>query len=379
MERGVNNFNNLTQSGALVSNDRKRLNYMDIMKGLAIIMVAMGHIGTHGGKLIYMFHMPLFFFISGYFYKESYTNVPIELLKKRSKTLYLTFIKYEIIFVLLHNLFYKINFYNSSADIPQKAYTYANFCSNIVHVLVFDGTELLLSPLWFLTSLFIVTILFCFISYIVNKTLKLKEIFRAVIIIFLVIIGRFLTKIGMHIDNSLFGEEIFNVSFVALLYFYVGFLYKKHELKIKMHILIASVALVILVIGAKYSFNMDMRINYYPNFIVSIIGAISGIYFMVYLSKKMDESKFKFTSLKYIGKNTIIIMALHLTCFKFVELLQILVYKLPLYSLGNYRIMNGEIWIWWILYVTVGIGIPISIIYIFEKIRKSIIDINAYK
>lgn len=47
---------------------------IDIMKGIAIIAVIAGHIlpgGSYGHKLIYSFHMPLFFLIAGYLYKPS--------------------------------------------------------------------------------------------------------------------------------------------------------------------------------------------------------------------------------------------------------------------------------------------------------------------
>ena len=44
---------------------------IDIMKGVGILCVILGHIGSlHVGNLFYSFHMPLFFIISGYLYKE---------------------------------------------------------------------------------------------------------------------------------------------------------------------------------------------------------------------------------------------------------------------------------------------------------------------
>ena len=45
-----------------------RLQYIDVLKGIAIILVLIGHrsVNECGTVFIYMFHMPLFFFISGY-------------------------------------------------------------------------------------------------------------------------------------------------------------------------------------------------------------------------------------------------------------------------------------------------------------------------
>ena len=55
---------------------KQRIEYFDVLKGIAIFMVVMGHVITYGvcqidGSLVFRIigsvHMPLFFFISGYF------------------------------------------------------------------------------------------------------------------------------------------------------------------------------------------------------------------------------------------------------------------------------------------------------------------------
>ena len=46
-----------------------RLDWIDVLKGLGIAAVVWGHSGSPYGYLMFLFHMPLFFFISGYLYK----------------------------------------------------------------------------------------------------------------------------------------------------------------------------------------------------------------------------------------------------------------------------------------------------------------------
>lgn len=50
-----------------------RVEYVDLFRGIGIIIMIMGHIGF--GRLfdhyIHAFHMPMFFFASGYFFKKS--------------------------------------------------------------------------------------------------------------------------------------------------------------------------------------------------------------------------------------------------------------------------------------------------------------------
>ena len=47
---------------------KKRLDYVDYARGVGVILMLIGHLGFGDGvyKVIYSFHMPLFFLISGY-------------------------------------------------------------------------------------------------------------------------------------------------------------------------------------------------------------------------------------------------------------------------------------------------------------------------
>lgn len=70
---------------------------MDILKGLGIILVVMGHYYLPFVWFTpYSFHMPLFIFASGYFYNPKYENTPLLLLKKRAKSLLLPYFSYSI-------------------------------------------------------------------------------------------------------------------------------------------------------------------------------------------------------------------------------------------------------------------------------------------
>jgi hypothetical protein len=45
--------------------------YWDIVKGWGIIAIVLGHTGYFAGAFVYLFHLALFFFITGYFYNET--------------------------------------------------------------------------------------------------------------------------------------------------------------------------------------------------------------------------------------------------------------------------------------------------------------------
>ena len=45
-----------------------RLQYIDIAKGIAMICIILGHLGNASiNRIVFTFHVPIFFFITGYF------------------------------------------------------------------------------------------------------------------------------------------------------------------------------------------------------------------------------------------------------------------------------------------------------------------------
>lgn len=168
--------------------------------------------------------MPLFFFISGYFYKDKDSDNPLKLIVKRIKTLYIPFVVYQIIFLLLHNFFYKINIYSNNKLLGIQVinpYTGGDSINSLIHILSFDRSEQLAGVFWFFTTLFIINVAFCLISFIIKhitKSSKIQEVFRALVVLICFIIGNIDAYYNIHYDKKL------EVAFVVLLFFYAGYL-----------------------------------------------------------------------------------------------------------------------------------------------------------
>lgn len=46
----------------------KRLQYVDIARGIAMICIILRHLGNPSiNRMVFIFHVPIFFFITGYF------------------------------------------------------------------------------------------------------------------------------------------------------------------------------------------------------------------------------------------------------------------------------------------------------------------------
>lgn len=105
-----------------ISNNSQRSKSIDILKGIAIFLVVLGHAIQYGNgidylsnqnffdnlifKIIYSFHMPLFMLISGYlfYYSISKKNIK-ELLKSRFTSIIIPIIAWGL---LINILFYLV-------------------------------------------------------------------------------------------------------------------------------------------------------------------------------------------------------------------------------------------------------------------------------
>lgn len=88
--------------------NKNRNHAIDIMKGIAILCVILGHIETLpiiGKNLINSFHMPLFFIIAGYFYRPA-TNYKAKLNKDFKRLIVPYIATGAVILVFIHSTFY---------------------------------------------------------------------------------------------------------------------------------------------------------------------------------------------------------------------------------------------------------------------------------
>ena len=104
----------------------KRNTVISICKGLAIILMVIGHAEAPDmlTRIIYTFHMPLFFITAGYFFSASSAEEPWRFCARRFKGLYIPFLKWSVFFLLLHNVLFYFGILNE---------TYGNWTGGVTH------------------------------------------------------------------------------------------------------------------------------------------------------------------------------------------------------------------------------------------------------
>ena len=137
-----------------------RDNSVSMTKGVAIILMVLVHarFSHYGDNFINMFHMPLFFFMSGYCFKETYLNDVWSFTKKRIKGAYWPYVKWSLLFLLLHNVFFALNIYNGEYGFRgtvSELYTINDYLQHILWIVTsLNGHEQLLGGFWFLHTYF---------------------------------------------------------------------------------------------------------------------------------------------------------------------------------------------------------------------------------
>ena len=154
---------------------------MNIAKGIGIVLMVAGHTGFPWNDFIGLFHMPLFFIISGYFFNAAYVDDKKKFIAKRMKRLYMPFVVWNVLFLILHNILYGWGIY-------QDAYQCSDYGIHLLKILCFTRPEPLFHPLWFLKSLFISSCILLFVFH-ATKRSKHRETVRGIIFFVLLCAG----------------------------------------------------------------------------------------------------------------------------------------------------------------------------------------------
>ncbi len=338
------------QSILLIMNE-KRLNSIDIAKGIGIILVVIGHTNTPFGigKVIYQFHMPLFFILSGFFYKDDYIKTPLVFLLGSLKRLYGPFVINGL------RLFF-IGLLLSYLILGTTGFSFLGGLKYIL--LIISGLN---SPqfgggaFWFLRALFILRFLYLFLNLIINKieNNSLKNFIIFVSVFVFLIIG-YKTQFPYTISST----------FIALFFYYVGNLYAKNQKYIKMNVFLLIPAIAV-VICSSFINKVDLAYNTYTYFSLFLLTSICGSYTILFVSEKIKQNYI----LEYIGQKSLSIMIFHFLSFVTINLVIVFLYDLPIDRILDYPTIKEYRW-WWLLYSVVGVIIPLFIDKIILGIEK---------
>lgn len=276
----------------------KRIDYIDIAKGIAIILVVCSH--TYAGPIIFpfsAFSIPLFFFCSGLTCSIR-DNMFISFKRKAIKLLKPYIFFNIILFLCAQRWSFREIF----------GVFYSRYCLYPIEVI--DNPRLLTVgnfPLWFLTCMTISYLLFYIIIY--NK--KYQYYIVALYLLLTALFDNLPILLPWSIDTA----------FLMAVYMYVGFRLKEIPnifCTFKPHPIVIM-AFVFYILVLPYCNDIDISKRYYdPSYFIYIIAGLSGSISALYISYLLSHTIFK-VPLQQIGIHSLTIFCIEMPFIYFVE------------------------------------------------------------
>lgn len=277
----------------------KRIEFIDIAKAIAIFLVVFGHVipvGTVAKTMVYSFHMPLFFILSGYFMKGGVGSSLKCLLKKKWFALMVPYLIWGGIY----------------SELNIKNLLFIGYGTRETLLMAHS-----LSSLWFLPVMFFA---FCY-NFIADKIICKYDVGKNLVSVITIVLFLLIGILLPHIKpfGIIWGADI---AFVAAAFLKIGQLVKNNISSVaKLHenVLGASVFVLLLIFSCTFRFSVSsdtvkhvlMANALYGNVFVFLFNALLGSLIVLLLALLLEKLEAKNKLVLAIGRNTLGIFLIH--------------------------------------------------------------------
>ena len=272
----------------------KRTDWVDYAKAIGIVLVVYGHVarGLYSAGLslpvplykladsiVYSFHMPLFFFLSGLFFHCSLLKKgPIKLMFSKVDTIFYPYLMWSI--------------FQGSIEALLSNYTNGNASFSEVFSLLWAPR----AQFWFLYALFFV-FLTCTVAYFFTPRRLSPLVFLIAIPLYLYQDFLPYSKITYLISQNL---VFFTFGIIFINHIKVGYLSKSHTL----------LSLFFLFTLGQWIFHGYLNMTYVDAGVTSLLLALTSILFIV--SSSLLLARKKYTLIAFIGASSMAIYVMHI-------------------------------------------------------------------
>lgn len=374
----------------------KRVEEIDILKAIAIILMVIGHSGAPPA-FIFLFHMAVFFIASGFTYKprssDSFGDV-MDSFVKRIRRLWVPYFFWCTLFTLLNNWLIRVNIYTDNPELftytdsirymnlntSLSAYmTPGEMIQSIAKHVFFQGAPLLVNPLWFVGTLFLISNLYTLIDWFIKRYLHKDPLIpQAVAALALLFIGRYIPSplLGaLKLDRM---ASCYHLYFIGVLLNRFRKLYAGWNAKQYLPALVLSFGVLMflhVVVRNKDVVMISLSSNQYPNPAVFLLASLSGWVFCYSIAWFLKHTPLRPVML-FIGKRTLPIVIFHYLSFKIVNAVVLSVRHLPSFCLAAHPHLYGDQGLWWVAFTAVGVAVPLLLSVLYEQAKRRLCGIR---
>ncbi len=280
---------------------KKRIEYFDIAKGIAMLCIIAGHLGHDKiNQFVFTFHVPLFFLVSGYFLND---KLPVKAYaKSKAKQLMIPYVTawgfitvgtMRVVYLWMNDIWAVI----------------VSFINQVLSGLYGNGAEIheiyfgegfgvfSVGAIWFLPALF-------FALVIVRYFMEWKHGGACILVIALLgLMGSAAAWMPLSIQSGM----------VASSFVYLGMLARKYEImekKLPREIWLGTIALWVFCI--LFCGEMYLVENRFNHGLLDYAGALAGSYVVLCFSRVLAEkTRYISKGLLFFGRNSLIVMCVH--------------------------------------------------------------------
>ena len=279
-------------------------------KGIGILLVMLGHNYVKASvpwmeQLIFSFHMPFFFLLSGMLFKPDYPL--LVLLKRRFDTLLRPYIASIILLYAVYFFYTDIKVMTLLRRVGRAFYASGNYI---------EWAQLWFLPHLFLLNMFAAVLFLLFYGRI--KWLWLRLVFLAGMlwagVAFLPIY--YMQEITIARETILLDGLPLSMDLLLITatYFLIGYEIKQRVSErffASIWTLVVS-GLLLIALNLIFPYRVDFFFRTYESYVVNTLEALSGIIFVLALSSLIAlRQNWLFSLLKYFGRITIILLIFH--------------------------------------------------------------------
>lgn len=279
---------------------------MCVLQIIGIFMMVDAHAGASlldiGGLIpYYSFHMPMFVFISGYFYSADEKESPVHFLKRKFKRLMIPYLIWNLIYGLWAAWLRSRGF---GFGEPLSLYT-------LLAAPFTDGYQFILNhTAWFIPALFLEEIFFCLLD-----RYMLSRIGKAASAAVCIAAGCVGIAIGLYTDRGGCLLMLSRLLFM-LPFFFAGRLYRtdlerRDTAPTWLYLSICLVTAVILTLTGNNRIYSLARCTGFPGYAVTFIITFNGIAFWLRISRILEPSA-RGRLIEYIGRHTYPVVMHHM-------------------------------------------------------------------
>ena len=250
----------------------KRIEWIDISKFIAISIMVMGHLGLPKSvsHMIHIFHMPVFFILSGYCFNEIKHKNFLLFLKSRTKSILVPYLFWGIV---MYVIYFLVPYYQTLGEYVSPLKFLKAIVTQDANIVLFSGFGVIQ---WFLTALFFSEIILWIFAFLRAKISAKNRYLEFVFLFLSLIVLDYFTGI-LNIPNYLGVRS----SLLGALFCIIGFEYKKirpQEFKWKNinFVPVGIICVAMLMVSWKFNGIVNMRLAQYNNDLLFIFGALSG-------------------------------------------------------------------------------------------------------